>query len=167
MILPRVILRKNDISILIDADLDISDYSFLDNLRHYNFKNGISYIDILLNHPERKEWVKQLNLYSKEWQEYTNYCEQIYPDFKNLQLIWEYFLIINNNGFNSDFFLHYDRLQIKKETCYINEYKDVYAPGEGISISISSILSNTPINRDLVLYDCFKHKMKSISTRFS
>lgn len=167
MILPKHILKDYDICILMDADLEIKDWSFLDDLRHYDFKPGISYVDILLNHPERKEFVSELNLTSSEWDEYRLYCQIIYPDFKSLNLIWEYFLVINKDGFNPSFYKHYDRLQIKKESCHIFDKKDVYAPGEGISTTISSKLSNTSIQRDLLLYEIIKDKMISISTRFS
>lgn len=167
MILPKHILNDCDICILLDADLEIKDYSFLDDLRDYKFKEGISYIDVLLNHPEKKECVRELNLCSRDWDEYREYCENICPQFKSFKLIWEYFLIINKDGFNSDFYLHYDKLQIKKECCHLFQYKQVNAPGEGISITISSVLSNTSIQRDLILYELLKDKMISISTRFS
>lgn len=166
MILPRYILNDCDICILLDADLEIKDYSFLNDLRDYKFKDGISYIDVLLNHPEKKECVKELNLCSRDWDEYREYCEKICPTFKSFKLIWEYFLVINKNGFNLDFYLHYDKLQIKKECCHLFQYKDVNAPGEGISITISSVLSNTHIDRDLDLYNILKDKMSSVSTRF-
>jgi len=113
MILPKHILNDCDICILMDADLEIKDYSFLDDLRDYNFREGISYIDVLLNHPERKEYVGELNLYSSEWNEFRIYCENIFPDFKNIKLMWEYFLVINKKGFSFDFYSHYDKLQIK------------------------------------------------------
>jgi hypothetical protein len=167
MILPRHILKYNQICILMDADLEIKDYLFLDDLRHYNFKDGISYIDTLLNHPERKEYVNELDLCSKEWNEYNRYSQIICPTFKTFKLIWEYFLVINKDGFNPEFYQHYDKLQIKKESCHLDDKKDVNAPGEGISISISSVLSYTPIQQDLVLYELLKDKMKSVSTRFS
>jgi hypothetical protein len=167
MILPRHILKEHDICILLDADLDINDYSFLDDLRHYNFKSGVTYVDTLLNHSERKECVKELDLCSKEWNEYTSYCESIFPKFKSLKLMWEYFLVINKDGFNDDFYKYYDKLQIKKESCYLDVYKDVNAPGEGISISISATLSNIDIQRDLVLFELIKNKMSSTSRRFS
>ncbi len=167
LILPRHILKDNDICILLDADLDISDFTFLEDLREFPFKDGISYVDVLLNHPEKKECVKELNLCSRDWDEYREYCEKICPQFKSFKLIWEYFLVINKNGFNSDFYLHYDKLQIKKECCHLFQYKDVNAPGEGISITISSILSNTSIDRDLNLYNIIKDKIKSVSSRFT
>lgn len=167
LILPRYILKDSQICILLDADLEIKDYSFLEDLRHYDFKEGVSYIDVLLNHPERKECVKELNLCSREWDEYRSYCEHICPQFKTFKLIWEYFLVINKNGFNSDFYLHYDKLQVKKESCHLLMNNKVNAPGEGVSITISSVLSNTNIQRDLELYNIIKDKMSSVSTRFS
>ena len=60
MQLPKKILKNHDISILIDADTHITDYSFLESLKTYNFKKGISYIDTLLNHSAKKEFVKEL-----------------------------------------------------------------------------------------------------------
>lgn len=167
MLLPRYVLKDCDICILLDADLEISDFSFLDDLRNFNFKNGISYVDVLLNHPERKECVRELNLCSKEWDEYREYCEIICPEFKSFKLIWEYLLVINKEGFNSNFWLHYDKLQIKKECCHLHTCKRVNAPGEGISITISAILSNTNIERDLDLYNIIKDKLKSVSSRFT
>lgn len=167
MILPKYILKDCEICILLDADLEIKDYSFLDDLRHYTFQNGITYIDTLLNHPERKECVKELDLCSREWNEYKDYCERVCPRFKTFKLIWEYFLVINRNGFSPDFYLQYEKLQIKKESCYLGVYKDVNAPGEGISISIAASLTNTNLQRDIPLYDILKSKMISISTRFS
>lgn len=167
MILPKHILKDCDICILIDADLEIKDWSFLDDLRHYKFQDGISYIDTLLNHPERKEFVYELNLSSMEWNEYRNYCHKICPEFISFKLIWEYFLILNKSGFNEDFYKHYEKLQIKKESCSLEVNKDVNAPGEGISISVASHLTDIKIRRDMILYDLLKNKMISISTRFS
>ena len=163
--LPKYILNDCDVCILIDADLNINDYSFLDDLRHYNFKDGISYIDILLNHPERKECVRELNLSSVEWKNYTDYCDLIYTDFRDIKLIWEYFLVINKNGFNDDFYLHYEKLQIEKEKCYSNN--DVNAPGEGISMTISAFLSNIKIGRDIELYNKLKDNIFSVSSKFT
>jgi hypothetical protein len=165
--LPKYILKDCDICILIDADLEIKDYSFLDDLRHFKFKEGISYIDVLLNHQERKNSVRELNLYCTEWDEYRKYCEKVCPDFQDLALIWEYFLVINRDGFNSNFYLHYEKLQIKKESCHLFDLqKDVIAPGEGVSISIASILSKTRLQRDIDLYNLIKDNVFSFSKRF-
>jgi len=166
LILPRHILKDCEICVLIDADLQINDYTFLEDLRDHDYMEGISYIDVLLNHPERKECVRELDLCSKEWNEYTLYCESIYPKFKTFKLMWEYFLVINKNGFNDKFYTFYDKLQIKKESCYLDVNKDVNAPGEGVSISISATLSNTTIQRDFSLYGKLKDKMTSDSRRF-
>ena len=38
LLLPKHILTKHDICVLIDADIYIKDYSFLDTLKTYNFK---------------------------------------------------------------------------------------------------------------------------------
>jgi hypothetical protein len=166
ILLTKYILKECDICILLDADLEIRDYSFLEDLRNYNFKEGVSYVDVLLNHPEKKEFVKELNLYSREWLDYTEYCESIYPQFENIKLMWEYFLVINKKGFNDNFYIFYDKLQVKKESCHVFDCKDVVAPGEGVSITISAILSNIKIDRDLELYSIVKNKIKSVSNRF-
>ena len=60
MILPKYILRNHNIGILIDADTHITDYSYLNNLKTYNYKKGISFIDTLLNHRANREYVKDL-----------------------------------------------------------------------------------------------------------
>jgi hypothetical protein len=167
MSLPKHILKNHDICILIDADTHIKDYSFLDDLRHFNFKEGISFIDTLLNHRAKREFVKDLiNKDSDEWKPYVNYIRTLYPNYGNLITMWEYFLVINKNGFNSkEFYYNYERLQLVKEYSDISLKKDVYGAGEGISIQVSGKLSNTNVERDMELYELIKDKMVSISKR--
>lgn len=168
MLLPKHILKHHDICILMDADLCVTDYSFLDYLKEYKFSEGISYIDILLNHKCQKQCVKDLDLFSPDWNDYRRFAEYICPDFGDLELMWEYFLVINRKGFNqAEFYKYYEKLQIAKEYCDLQVNKEVYAPGEGISIAISADLSNTPIQRDMVLYDKLKDNMLSVSRRFT
>ena len=168
MLLPKTILKNHDISILIDADTHIMDYSFLDDLRHFNFKDGISYVDTLLNHNAKREFVKELINYDQpEWKSYINYVKPLCPDFGDFITMWEYFLVINKNGFNSDdFYHHYEKLQIAKEFSDLTLNKEVSGAGEGISIQISGKLSNTNVDRDMELYQLIKNKMVSISRKY-
>lgn len=168
MLIPKHVLKYHDICILIDADLCISDYSFLEHFKDYNFKEGISYIDILLNHKCQKQYVKHLDLFSPDWNDYRRYAEYICPDVGEFETIWEYFLVINKTGFNQEiFYEYYEKLQIAKEYCDLQVRKDVIAPGEGISIAISADLSDTPIQRDMGLYDMLKDNLLSVSRRFT
>jgi hypothetical protein len=166
--LPKHILKNHDICILIDADTHIKDYSFLDDLRHYNFKEGISFIDTLLNHRAKREFVKDLiNKDSDEWKRYVDYVTTLYPNYGNLVTMWEYFLVINKNGFNlKEFYHNYERLQLVKEYSDISLKKEVVGAGEGISIQVSGKLSNTNVGMDLELYNLLKNKMVSINKRF-
>ena len=169
MLLPKHILKQHQIAILIDADTHIKDYSFLRTLKTHSFKEGISYIDTLLNHKSKREFVKDLISPEQiEWKTYCEYVNKIFPNYGELETMWEYFLIINKSGFNSkNFYSHLEKLQIVKEYSDIDFNKDVNCAGEGISINISSRLSNTPIQRDLDLYEILKDKMESVSRRYT
>lgn len=169
MILPKYILKKHDISILIDADTHVTDFTFLKKLKNYEFKNGITYIDTLLNHKSKREFVKDLIQPTQvEWNNYYSYAESILPSFVEFETMWEYFLVINKNGFNQDtFYNHYEKLQIMKESCDVKLDKEVNGAGEGISIQISAKLSNTQIQKDLSLYEMLNDKMISISRRYT
>jgi hypothetical protein len=168
MSLVNIVLKNHDIVILIDADTYIKDYSFLSDLRGFNFKEGITYIDTLLNHNARRKFVKELiNKESDEWKPYINYVSKLYPDFGEFETMWEYFLIINKNGFNSKkFYYFYERLQLAKEFSDLPYKKVVNGAGEGISIQVAGKLSETNVERDLILYDMLKNKMTSLSKRF-
>lgn len=169
MILPKYILKKHDISILLDADTHVTDFSFLKDFKTYKFKDGISYIDTLLNHKSKREFVKDLIQPTQiEWKHYYEYAENIYPNFGELETMWEYFLVINKNGFNlKNFYNYYEELQIMKEYCDVPMNKEVNGAGEGISIQISSKLSDTIVERDLILYEMLKDKMISVSRRYT
>jgi hypothetical protein len=168
MILPKHVLKNHDICVLIDADTHIKDYSFLDDLRHFSFREGITYIDTLLNHNAKREFVKDLiNFDSDEWKPYINYVTKLYPDYSDFKTMWEYFLVINKNGFNlNEFYYYYERLQLVKEYSDLSFKKEISGAGEGISIQVSGKLSNTNVERDMVLYELLKNKMISISRRF-
>ena len=165
---PKHVLKNHDICILIDADTHIKDYSFLDDLRHYNFKEGISFIDTLLNHRAKREFVKDLiNKDSDEWKPYVEYVTKLYPNYGDFVTMWEYFLVINKKGFIlNEFYHYYERLQLVKEYSDLSSKKDVNGAGEGISIQVSGKLSNTNVERDLELYNLLKNKMVSINKRF-
>jgi hypothetical protein len=168
LILTKVILKEKDICILLDADLHITDYSFLKELINYNFKTGISYIETLENHPSKKKLVSEIDMDQLEWNNFKLYAQRLYPHFGNMLTIWEYILIINKVGFKEKrFFDYYEKLQLAKEFCDITSAKDVKAAGEGVSIAISAHLSNTDIQLDSEIYNIVKNKMVSVSKRFT
>lgn len=169
MILPKYILKNHDISIMIDADTHITDYSFLKELKNYSFKDGISYIDTLENHKANKAWVKDLIITDNpEWKPYHEYANKIYPQYKEFPTLWEYFLIINKNGFNQDsFYSYYEKLQLAKEFSDLSMNKEINGAGEGISIQIAAKLSKSEINRDIELYNSLKDKIISVSRRYT
>lgn len=160
MILPKYILKSHNISILIDADTEILDYTFLDDLKSYPFKEGISYIDTLVNHPIKKEYVNEMDLTQHEWIHYKNYIDIMYPTYNELEMLWEYFIVINKDGFNQEHFFNiYEKLQVAKEYCGLINGGKIIASGEGISITISSKLSSTNIEKDDNLRITLKNKM--------
>lgn len=169
MILPKHILTNHDVAILIDADTHITDYTFLKNLKTYSFKSGISYIDTLENHKCKKAWVKDLIVTENpEWKSYHTYANMLYPNYLQFNTLWEYFLVINKEGFNQkEFYHYYEKLQLAKEFCDLSMNKEINGAGEGISIQIASKLSGTEIERDLELYDLVKDKMESVSRRYT
>jgi hypothetical protein len=167
LILLKYILKQHQIGIILDADANIVDYSFLNELKNYEFKYGISYIETLLAHSARKEFVKDLiNIQHQEWSSYDLYSKKIYPTYRELQTIWEYVLVINKTGFNEKrFFDHYEKLQLAKEFSDLGMGKEVNGAGEGISIAIASKLSETDLNYDLELKQLLKDKIKPITKR--
>jgi hypothetical protein len=167
MILPKYILKNHDICILLDADTHVTDYSFLESLKTYNFKGGVSYIDTLLNHSAKKEFVKDLiNETNPEWKTYVEYAAKLYPPFFNFETMWEYFLVINKDGFDMDsFYYYYEKLQVVKEFSDLPLKKEIIGAGEGISIQISCKSANMEVQRDVELYKLLEGKMISISRR--
>lgn len=166
MILPKHILKIHDFCVLIDADVHIKDFSFLKTLKEYKFGYGISYVDTLLNHPGKKETAKDIVTDQIEWGQYKLYVEKTYPSYGDLETIWEYFLVINKVGFNQRFYNFYDRLQLAKDFSDLTCNKMVSGAGEGISLAIASKLSNTDLQRDMVLFDEIKNNFESVSRRF-
>lgn len=160
LILVKHMTKYHDISIIIDADLEISDWSFLDDLKTYDFKYGISYLENLKGHQNGKEMVKDLVSDHGEWGSYKIYVNKVYPSYGELETIWEYLLIFNKIGLNSKFFEHYEKLQLCKDFSDLNFNKTVNGAGEGVSISIASKLSNTDIQKDVTLYDLISNKLR-------
>lgn len=168
LILVKSILETHQIAILLDADLYIKNYDFINKFKNHDFKTGISYVDTLENHPSKNKIVSDINMSTIEWNNFKLYAEKLYPHFGNLPTIWEYILIFNKVGFKESlFFKHYEKLQLVKEFSDIHVHKDVYAAGEGVSLAISAFLTNTDIQRDMELYETIKDSIVSISRRFT
>lgn len=167
MILPKYILKNHDICILLDADTHVTDYSFLESLKTYKFNKGITYVDTLLNHSAKKGIVKDLiDQTNPEWKTYVEYATKLHPPFFNFETMWEYFLVINKDGFDSDsFYYYYEKLQLVKEYSDLSLKKEISGAGEGISIQISCKSANMEIQRDMNLYKLLEGKMLSISRR--
>lgn len=166
IILVKHILEENDVAILIDADTDIKNFKIFDDIKKYDFSEGISYIESLENHPTNKKYIKEINMKQDEWREYHSYSKSVLKNFDTNETIWEYFLIFNKIGFNQDkFFLEYEKLQIVKENCDLSYNKNILGAGEGISIQTSSVLSETPIKKDDILYNILKDNIIGISKR--
>lgn len=162
--LVKHIHQKHDVAILLDADLHIKDYSVIDRLVSFDFADGVSYIDTLSNHPCRINMVGEIPMDGIEWNEYGKYIRMIYPNAGDIETIWEYFIVFNKNGFDSsNFFDDYEKLQVVKEFCDVRLRKRVVGAGEGISISLSCLKNNIPINRDLRLTTLLVNVLKPIT----
>jgi len=162
--LVKKILKHNDICILLDADAKIEDNNIFQDLKNYNFKNGVSYISTLLNHSCKKNYVEEFDLYSDEWRPYTNYARTKFPSLNRMETIWEYFLVFNKFGFNDKvFYIEYEKLQIAKEYSDFQKKDMTIGAGEGMSIMVSAMISNTPIQRDEILYDLLNNRILPVS----
>jgi hypothetical protein len=162
IILVKEILKQHNISIIIDADTLISDYSFVNQLNNYPYQKGISYVETLLGHKIRKEYVKdiQMNPDDVDWLNYKTYLQKIYPQYGDLETIYEYFLVFNKEGLKDNFYQMYEKLQVIKESCdVISGRKTVVGSGEGISIQISARICGVQIQRDNELYTLIKDKI--------
>lgn len=162
MILVKEILKNHNICILIDADIIINDYSVITDLKNYNFKDGITYVDNLLSNRFKKEFIGEINLIAPDWDEYKKYVDKLLPTFVELETINEYFIVINNQGFKDDFFLQYEKLQVLRESCDVKRIKEVYAGGEGISIHIAAKLSEVDIQKDNELFNLLKNNVINV-----
>lgn len=149
VLLVKNIFKEFDICILIDADCDIKNTDILRVLKKYKYKEGISYVNTLKNHICNKESVGEIVISSHdEWKYFYECAKNKYENFLDLPMIWEYFMVFNKLGFNENFFMHYETLQLSKEYSDLNLNKKVLGAGEGISIQISALLENIPIQLD-------------------
>jgi len=166
MLLVKKILDWNDICVLMDADLLIKDYSIIDTLQNYQFKKGITYINTLKNHRCKFEYVKdiQMNPENIDWYNYRKYVENIYPQYNDLETIYEYFMVFNKDGFNDDFYSTYEKLQVLKEACELmSKERLIHGGAEGISIHVSAKVTNTQIQRDEDLFELINDKVQNIN----
>jgi len=160
----KTIHLQHDIAILLDADLHISDYTLLDKLSKYDFNEGVSYVDTLLNHTAKFKTVGEIPMNHEEWSEFKSYITSIYPNVSNVETIWEYFIVFNKNGFNeSRFFSDYEKLQVVKEFCDVKLNKKVSGAGEGVAISVSCLKNNIPIGLDKRLVSITNRTLKPIT----
>jgi hypothetical protein len=164
VLLVKYIHKHTRIAILLDADLHIEDESVFDILSNEHFGNGVTYIDTLGNHISKMDTVADVDMSFEEWESYRIYVERIYPEFKELETIWEYFIVFNRRGIiDETLFEWYERLQIAKDFSDLRLRKEVSGAGEGISINIACKVSKTPIQRDKNLYDKLKNLIKPIT----
>ena len=159
IILVKEILKNHDICILIDADTLISDYSFIEQLVNYPYQNGITYVETLLSHKIKKEFIGDI-----DWLNYKTYLQKIYPQYGDLETIYEYFLVFNKEGLKDNFFLLYEKLQSIKEACDVMSGKKiVVGSAEGVSIQVAAKITDTQIQKDVVLFELVKEKIKNDS----
>jgi len=163
LILVKYMMKYHDISIILDADIEINDWSFLRDLRTYQFKYGITYLETLKRQYGGKEWIKNVVLDHGEWNSYKRYVEKMYPSYGEHETIWEHLLIFNKIGFNYNrFFEHYEKLQLCKDFSDLELGKTVGGAGEGISIMVSSKLSETDIQKDEELFHLIRDKINPL-----
>lgn len=162
--LVKNIHEHHDIAILLDADLHITDYSLFDKLSKYDFKEGVSYVDTLWNHTAKFKTVGDIPMVADEWLEYKKYVTSIYPNVDNIETIWEYLIVFNKKGFHQEnFFSEYEKLQVVKEFCDVKLNKDVSGAGEGVSVSVSCLKNNIPIELDRRLMTITERSLKPIT----
>ena len=164
--LTKQILKTHDFAILLDADLDISDYTIFKDFKSYSFSEGITYIDTLLNHRAKREFIKDLiDITNPEWRPYIEYVNRLNPEYLKLQTIWEYFIVFNKKGLNEkEFYYFYERLQLAKEYSDLPMKKEINGAGEGMSIKIAGEMSNTLVKHDNTLYNLLKDRIRPITT---
>lgn len=157
ILIVKEILLNHDVAIILDADMNYNfDFTPLKNLKKYNFKDGISYIENLSNHRINKSSIKEMDLMLKnDWRMYFAYVNSKIGDFTERETIWEHFLVFKKQDY-SKFFKLYEKLQTIKEYCDLLENKDVIGAGEGITLLICSMETGVPLQKDLDLYNKLK-----------
>jgi len=157
ILIVKKILDEMNIAIIIDADMKYDvNYKLLSKLKTYNFKDGISYIENLSNHKIGKSTIGEMNLMLKnDWKMYFAYVNSKFDGFLNLETIWEHFIVFKKHNYK-EFYKQYEKLQIIKEYCDVLENKNIIGAGEGVTISVSCGLSNTPLQKDVELYNNLK-----------
>lgn len=166
IILHKHILSIHDISIVLDADCSIIDETFLFNLKNHNLKDGISYIETLETNKWNKKLIGEIDTSTVKWSSYFEYIESLCPEYKSLETIWEYLILINGKDLNKDFFKIYEKLQIVKEYADLKSgYRELLGAGEGITTKIAAKISNTNCEKDFLLYDLLKDKIKPVQSR--
>ena len=160
IILVKKMMKNHDISILLDADQEIYDWSVLSDLKTYEYKYGISYLENLQLRRGGPSTLEYLLKDNGEWDAYKRYLQNVYPNYNELETIWEYMVIFNKNGFHNNFFGYYEKLQIYKEFSDINFNKTLIGPGEGASMMLSAKLSTCDIQKDTDLYNLIIDKIR-------
>jgi hypothetical protein len=157
ILLVKEILKEKEIAIIIDADMNYQvDLKPLKKLKNYNFKDGITYIENLQNHKIQKSKISEMDLALKnDWKMYFAFVNSKIGDFYNYETIWEHFMVFKKHNYD-DFYKQYEKLQIIKEYCDVLENKNIVGAGEGITTIISAHSTNTPIQKDLELYELMK-----------
>jgi hypothetical protein len=103
-----------------------------------------------------------MNIGDIDWLNYKTYLQKIYPQYGDLETIYEYFLVFNKEGLNDNFFLLYEKLQSIKEACDVmSGKKTVVGSAEGVSTHISARISDTQIQRDQNLFNLIKDKIEN------
>lgn len=155
ILLVKEILLSQDVAIIIDADIKI-DLNNINDLKIYNFKDGISYIENLFRHRVKKSTINEMDLMLKnDWKMYYAFINSKIGEFTNKETIWEHILVFKKYDY-SEFYNWYEKLQIIKEYCDVLEDKKVIGAGEGITINVSSMITNVPLQKDLELYNKLK-----------
>jgi hypothetical protein len=167
----KEIIKYHEIAILVDADTILDGYTFLHNMKEFEFEKGISYLSSLENHECKYGFIKniQMDPENVQWHDYRKYVEKLLPEFGELETIWEYYIVVNKDGFNSDeFFNYYEKLQIVKEYCDLLTGKNkIIGAAEGVSVHIAAKLSNSQIQKDENLHNLLRYMvLPTISPRF-
>jgi hypothetical protein len=164
LLISKEVLKIHNICILIDSDVIIQDDTFIDDVNEYKFEKGITYIDTLKSHQCKTEFIRdiQMNPENIDWYNYRKYLEKVYPQYGDLETIYEYLIVINKEGLNEDFYSTYEKLQVVKEACdVLSGKKIIIGSAEGVSTHISAKITNTQIQRDQILYNVLEEKIRN------